>query len=334
MKWFGAGALVAWSSVAGAAPDPACVVAGDHVTLDHVIVHLDSGATLDLLVQDVPIVATLGTRAPTALAIDGAIAFRATAASVWFSLDTRTTSSDGLVVMGAWSRFVADHADGPDMIGNAVLYSDDVMQGEAKFPNELVADVRVACDRVSLEWRSTEQLPRAKSDGTQWQSIKGKNRLELHREPRLGAPSVVDSSPNCADSCFSLVGIDHRAGWREVAAQNEGVAVTGWVPERELTLVPNDVGLGYSYECGGHHFDSRFNASFFDSTPAISTSIKIGTTIFAAPGKDAWAVVRTNAAFDVVKTPGSAWAEVIRIPGVVRPGLRAYVPVSALVPAP
>ncbi len=334
MKWLGTGALVAWTGIAGAAPKPACIVGGDHITLDHVIVHLDSGATLDLLVQDVPIVATLGTKAPVALAIDGAIAFRATTASVWFSLVTRTTSSDGLVVMGAWSRFVADHADGADMIGNAVIYSDDVMQGEAKSPNELVANLRVACDRLSLEWGSTEQLPDATRDGTQWQSVNGKNRLVLYREPKLGASSVVYSSPSCIGSCFSLVGISHRDGWREVAAHNEGVAVTGWVPERELTLVPNDVGLGYSYECAGHHFDSRFNSLFFDATPAISTQIKVGTTIFATPGKDAWAIVRTNTTFDVVKTPGSAWAEVIRIPGIARPGLRAYVPVSALVSAP
>jgi hypothetical protein len=58
--------------------------------------------------------------------------------------------------------------------------------------------------------------------------------------------------------------------------------------------------------------------------------VAVGTTIFAGKGKGAWAKVEKDAVFKVRYDEGDAWAEILTVPGLAGPEMRAFVQIAAI----
>jgi len=309
------------------ADPPACVIRGEHVSVLDLEVRAGS-ATFTATISNVPVVATSSPGKPIDLAVAGVIAFHGTAHRIWYTLTAPTVVADGMVTLVPGSHVVSDRDDGADVIGDGVVYAEDVLPGEDKAPDEQVGSIRVPCSRLSLDWQSYDEAPRVTGDGTQWRAIADKTKLVIHSAASAGSSSVVYAALSCGGECFALTGITHRSGWRQVSASNEGVTVTGWVPDTELRAIPGDVMLGYAYGCSGHHGHGMVVRP--GSPPPRSARIRIGTTIYAEPGRSPWASVLANATFEVRVQPGQPWVEVTGIPGVSGAFVRAFVPLSTV----
>ena len=301
-----------------------CVIDGSEVTLLRIAVK--GGIVVD--VAGVPVVARPG-RDATAVEVGGPIAFAGTVVHpIWYSAAREIKA--GQVTLSRAAHLIGTRADGDVLVGDAVIYADDVMQGEIKRADELVANVRVRCDALSLDWFRDDHPPAITGDGSAWGPRAKTNVLWLHAQPKTGAPAVRYSYPSCGDgSCIALAGIARRGGWLEVGVRNEGVMVTGWVPVATMKRFPddNDV-LGKTYGCSGSHENHvRF---VLPGPPPRDAHLEIGTQIYAAPNTGIWATVQQEIEATVSYAAGDFWARVDRMPGLdLREG-EAYVLVSSL----
>jgi hypothetical protein len=302
-----------------------CIVSGEEVTVTHVIVR--PGLVVD--VESVPVIATVHGKT-TALEVGGAIAFAGIVKQkLWYTADREV--ADGDVTLARGAHMIADRADGSMLVGRAVLYANDVMQGEDKPADESISSVRLHCDSFTLDWIGDDSEPPALvSDDTVWRLRKG-NSIVLRTQPSDSAPGVRISYPTCGDSsCIALAGIERRAGWIKVGEQSEGVTVTGWVRRSKLVRVPDDeAALGHSYGCFGDHGDRRFAMSF-GPAPRLAR-LKVGTQIYAQPNSGVWAAVQQAVDVKVSFAPGEYWARIERLPNVEIVTGEAYVPVASLI---
>ena len=111
------------------------------------------------------------------------------------------------------------------------------------------------------------------------------------------------------------------------------VVAQGWVQTATLQQIatgPSRSGCCYGSTSGAENIRrGRRPKPFFYEGPA---HVAIGTTIFAARGKGAWAKVEKDSGFTVRYDEGDVWAEVTNIPGVSGRELRAYVAMTAIKP--
>ena len=308
-----------------------CTIRGELVTLKRIAVR--AGVEVD--VQEVPAIATVRGRS-TVIDVGGPIAFRGRLEhAVWYTVGRETV--DGGVTLARGAHVIAQSARGADVIGRAVFYADDVLEGEIKDADESVSRVRVPCDHLRLDWvggdddGDDELDPALEGDGTHWRPRRGDS-IVLRRAPSATAAGVTYRSDLCGSTCMTLVGFERRGAWRKVGARNEGVTVLGWVPTNAL-VAERDQLLGHSYGCHGDH--ERELSGFGRSLPRRQVRIRAGTRIYARPNADVWgSVQREDELFDVAYKDGDDWAEVVSMPNIRLRAGRAYVLVSSLIAAP
>jgi hypothetical protein len=326
-------ALTALGPVRAARAEPrACVVRGTSVTVERVTVRPSTGGAFTVAIEDAPVVATVPATGPTRLEVGGVIAFEGTVSKVWYSLTDDVVTADGLVTLLRGAHVVGGRAKDGTLRGDAVLYASDVMQGEAKDPDEAVSAVEVGCDHLTLDWTGDVGDPTLGGDGSSWHTRGSRTAITLRAQPSARAASVAVRSNVCGGTeCLHLTELDRRGAWRKVGMANEGVMVTGWVRAAELAKDPEGRGLGYGYGCTGDHAsDEMFG--FTGGPSPVTARIRPGTQIYALPGKGAWASVTRDAEFRV-RMAGADWATVDSLPGISgHPP--AFVPRAALILTP
>ena len=311
-----------------------CVVTGTSVTLENIRVQPadpDIGP-LELDIRALPVRATIRSGALVDLEVGGAIAFKATASKVWWTLAAPAETADHMVSLSAGAHLVDAHADGDSVIADAVLHASDVMVGEAKDPDEKVGPVRVACTKLSLDWAQDDAADiETGGDDTNYRPRKHDNKLALRAAPNTKAAAITVIAPSCGAGCITVERVKSRAGWLLVATANEGVRAAGWIRRSELVRLPDSLLLNRSYMCtGGHGRSPVFGGSI--ATVGLVESqatLDVGTTIYAAEGDGAWATVIANGPYRVQFVRGASWAVVTAIPGVDG-DISAYVPMSAV----
>jgi hypothetical protein len=316
----------------GSAEAHACVVAGRQLTL---------GGDADLTVQP-PGADPFGVRwlqtqhikatipaisgAPTPLRVRGAISFNATAAWLWYDVAKTVETSDGMVKLYRGARVAEAHAAGDGVLGAVVMNDGSGVPGE---PAESATPVRVPCSALVLGV-DDEQVDEAISgDGTWWQTRGVPARIQLHARPDPNAVALLVAAH--AGSRVPLVfrRVEVRGSWMRVARTGAHAVVTGWTRVAELEPTPRAPGSqgGGPIQGPGLWGQGRRSKTPFYEGPA---RIAVGTTIYAEQGHGPWArVERGDELFKIRYDEGDTWAEVIEIPGVLGPDIRAYVPVSA-----
>jgi hypothetical protein len=302
-----------------------CTISG-HATLSKVTVKTAT-ETFELGVTKASADVTVTGRGTT-IAVTDAIAFTGTVTQqLWLAVKNHYV--DGQITFEHGSDIMVERADADMVFGRAVLHASDVMEGEAKDPDESAGVAHVPCDDVSVEW--FEHTDAKVAGAGIYYFARSGNRLVLHREAKDGAPGIEVSQPNCEGSCVFFEEIAKKPGWIELAAVNEGVAAVGWVRTGSVKRVPDGEGVGYTYGCdGSHDFGGNVFRMFAPNQKEHTVQIAVGTGLFTAPRGDAWAVVKQTATFRVVYAPGETWAEVVWIPNINLRAANVYVPVASL----
>ena len=140
-----------------------------------------------------------------------------------------------------------------------------------------------------------------------------------------------------------------------VAQWSDGSRVRGWVersalrePEREEALrigramgglAELDVGSAIPLSAwasratvglGGGRLWMRRPHRAEPAAPLVSAAIAIGSRVYAAPGRGAWATVARDTLFEVSARPLCEWVAIARAPGLTIPSLRAWVRAGTL----
>jgi hypothetical protein len=283
----------------------------------------------------VPATATIraASSAPTALEVGGTIAFAGTATNVWYTI--ATPFETGMVQLFAGAHIVDARSDGDEVVGSVVMYSNDVMQGEDKHPEQSVDFVRVPCTTLTLDWIADDFHVTSAGDGSWWRPTGGRTSIGLRSIPKLSAPTVSFAALSCeGEGCVVVERLETRGEWLRVGDWGEAAYVTGWVRRSELVKYPDDGGR--SYMCFGDHHGEGFSSSqrLPHGVSEGPARLKVGTTIFAEPGKGAWATVTRDDTFTVRYSKGESWAQLTEIPGISgASSISAYVPISAVIAA-
>jgi hypothetical protein len=305
-----------------------CTIAGT-ATLSTVTVKTPAGP-FDIGLQRATATVTISGSVIT-IAVSDAIAFTGTVSQqLWLAVKNRHV--DDQITLEHGANFVVERGDADMLVGRAVLHASDVMEGEAKDPDEAAGIAHVPCSDVALEW-SEHTEPNVAGTGTLYFARHGSS-LVLHRTPSDRAPAVTVAAPTCTgEGCVFFESLRTKRGWIELASVNEGVAAVGWVRAGSVKRVPDSEGVGYTYGCTGDHGQGMVIRNYGPNQQQHSVEIAIGTGLFRSPRGEAWATVKQTATFEVMYAPGETWAEVISVPGIDLHGASAYVPVASLTPA-
>lgn len=312
--------------VATAVPPPACVVSGDEVSLDV----LEVAKGLNVRVHDARVRATLGASRTTPVDVEGPISFRAKAPRLWLVLTRAVTTSDGLVELARGAQLVDARvvrgAGGLEVEGRAVLFASDVLEHENhKAPDRYVDNVRVPCDALGLEWFADDEQsddgPEGADEAEAWSSFTARGEaLRMRTAPREGASRTIRAA-HCEGCIVVHAPLSDPAaavgGWTFVVADGQGVRVQGWVRDREIELLPEDVGTGDGVMCTGDH-DSNEMGFGWGGDPADRyegpATLKKGARLFF--DDLAWATVNEDVAIKVMLAKSAKDATVLSMPFV------------------
>jgi hypothetical protein len=221
---------------------------------------------------------------------------------------------------------VGDRASEDAMVGRAVVFSPDTMEGEDK-PPEVSAETTVACANLSLEWTSNGSFNTFKGAR---QFLSHGTAIVLHKDPSDKSEGIRVEDSACGDAdCVQLQEASHRGAWSELVVANQGVVVRGWARTKLVKLVPQNVGLGYSYFCDGHHGGGMIAFGNRGAVKVQAARIDPGTLIYTAPKGEAWATVLHPIKVEVEYVPGAAFGEVRHLPGIELGAERAWVPMKS-----
>ena len=314
-----------------------CVIRGDHVRLERVVVHLKDTEEFDVDVKDATVAMTLPTEAggPVGLVVDGAFSFTASRANAWLAIISDLSTAGGMVTLRRGSRLVDVTADGDMVVGSAVMDADDVLEGEDKDPDEVVTPVRVPC-RLLVAGGVEADDRQADEDyppSDVWWKPKGPESeaaaVQLRASRSTDAPSVLYRTPHClGPSCISLEQIEDADDWLLVGRSGSGVTVTGWVPRSQIEKLPPGDGAWRSYGCHGHHGRgfrgrSKTPAGWYEGPAAV----RAGTRVFADPPEGEWAVFTRDTPVMVSYDRKEEWVWLYQVPGLGE-WVPAFVPVE------
>ena len=307
-----------------------CVVRGSKVSLEKITVRPPGADAFTATVRDVPAAATLPSKqvAPLTLEIGGALEFAATRDDVWLRLARDMSWADGTVIAKRGARVIDAYVKGDRVIASAVLYSNDVLEGEKKRPFQVVRGLDLPCDALTLdavEMKDDEMLEPAKPDPAgkasdesiahTWQLRRGRQRLTLRREPKTKATGYVIEEPNCEDGCIDVVELERKGAWIRVETFGEGFTVRGWARTADLKRMPDGMAFGRSYGCYGDHETDEDHMIWSAGTKREGT-IRSGTIVYANEATGAWGRFASTTRVRVHVQPGSSWATLLGVQGV------------------
>ena len=321
-----------------------CVVSGKQVVLDSVVVHPANAEPFEVSIGQVPNTARIRARAgqPAEIDVAGAIAFKGTAKSVWYTIATPIETNGGVMRLSPGAHLV-DAGDGDGVNGSVVMYAEDVLEGgEGKEPDETVGPVHVLCNALTLDWLDIDAEVPSASDGTCWTPRRGAARLELRSSPSMSADVLTYGvlHSDC-DGCVVVEGIERRGDWLHVGRTGERSYVSGWVRRAELEKIQDgECPPSRVYGCLGDHGAGEHGVSHRGAPKELyegPVRLRRNTAIFTEPDGSPWAAVERDDTFRVRYVRGDAWAQLTSIPGLVGLpwALDAYVGTSNLIlPAP
>ncbi len=314
-----------------------CLVSGTEVTLHGVTVKPSGEDPFEVSLHKVPASAEVPARCggPITVHVTGAVELTARREDIWFRLSSDVRSPDGLVTAEKGAQVIDLCMRGDQVFGSAVMYADDVLEGEAKRPDILVRDVEIPCGSLTLDLvETTDPEPTAvdlaDTDTHRYWELRNDDtlRVTLHARPNLKAKRRVVESPSCS-GCIYLRQIALKKGWVKVASDGEGVTATGWVPTSKLKRIPDHTLVGHSYMCTGDHpGDNTFG--FGGTPPGVKRegTVWSGTVIYASEGSGEWGRFALATRVTVRIQQGASWAQLTAVPGLdAAPG---YVPVDTL----
>ncbi|HEY5961285.1 MAG TPA: hypothetical protein VIV60_32230, partial [Polyangiaceae bacterium] len=120
-----------------------CLVRGSRSVIQDIIVQPANASAFRLSVFEVPVAAEVphGRSAPVELEITGAIAFSAVRKNVWMTVVDDYSSIDGMVHMRRGARVAHAYVQQEQVIASAVLYANDVLEGEDKDADVMASPV-------------------------------------------------------------------------------------------------------------------------------------------------------------------------------------------------
>jgi hypothetical protein len=345
--------------LAGANARSECRVRGQHVTLEDVVVagRFSDPFRVAVKLAGIPAVFRIADTAgaPAEIQVAGAVAFRGRRKNVWYQLARPIELAGGLLRLAAGAQVVSARAQGRDVIASVVMWADDVLPGENKDPEEIIRDVPIPCEALTLggadddddddetsdesqtdgepgdvkdaeadgdgdgEENDVDGAPPGHGDGTWWWTRGSRHTVRLRARPRADAPSVTLSTVVRGDNLLFFERVEERGGWLRVTRTGGLARITGWIRRADLER-RDEVVPGRSTMCTGRHGPGLGGRGgpprkIRYKGPA---RLRIGARITSWRG-DPFATVRQDVPFDVVVFEGRSTAEVTRIPGLFFP---------------
>jgi len=314
------GATLLFPNLAGA-----CVVRGDEVTLEDVVVR-PGAAPLIAHLEGTPVKARIGASrwVPARLDVEGPIAFKGTRRNVWYTIARALTVSHGMVELAPGAHLVFARARGNDVIASAVLRADDVLPGEDKDPEETLGSLRIPCAALTLdhEVRNVEEDEAGDDDtdvpddASYVVTRRAEHSIDLRAGPYESAPRVTLTTV-VENERFIFRRLAESGAWMRVARRGGGVRVAGWVRRARLEAFDGaETSMG---GCSGDHGHGLSGRGFGGEQPKTiyngPVRVRVGAKV--DDGSGAWATVVQPDGFEahVYDWGGRRHAE-LTIPGV------------------
>jgi len=309
----------------------ACIVQGQEVSLDHVVVHAERGTFL-ADASYLPMKAKLP-RWPGGsfeLSVGGAVAFSATAKNVWLAVSSPAETKNHLVKMLPGVQVVDAYSYGNEVIGTLAQRMNDCPpdEGMDDRPPVVVRSVRLPCEALALQDNAAYfAAADAKSgrsylyDHPVWFFNANRNWFRLYAEPRVDAASILVSAKPGHPISMDFAQLDQRGGWLKLIGWGWYMSFTGWMPRRDLVPLGEDeqYGEGGFSMCGeisvGGH--SRGDGDL----PPSSVAAYIGPARVAAGTKLSgdfgyWGEVTEDTEFQVRYVEGDEWVQLTSTRGL------------------
>jgi len=236
--------------------------------------------------------------------------------------------------LAAGAEVVSARAEGRAVIASVVMWSDDVLDGENKDPEEIVRDVRIPCDALTLGGAGDEDEKEESEvfgdgdagdeahDAVWWWTRGARRKVQLRAWPRAHAPAVTISTAYEGEQLFFFRQVGERRGWLRVTRGGAGARVTGWIRRGALER-RDEMVVGRSTMCTGRHGPGMGGRGGFGGHPPRirykgPARLRIGARIETSEGYP-FGTVKQDVSFGVVLIEGAVWAEVSAIPGVHLP---------------
>lgn len=300
-----------------------CIVAGHAVTLDEVTVKPPGEEPFNLGLRSVPALAHIPARcgAPLELDVGGAIVFSASRDLVRLSITRAISTPDGLVTLERGASVIDACMRGDLVVASAILEEDDVLEGEHKPADQVIKNVDIPCDALSLDPIALDDKDyfMAPQTAHDWE-LRRKDEaasLALYMQPNVNAAVRLYETPSCQGCIGKLGEVKQTKNWVLVEVVGMGIQARGWVRRSLIKRLPDeDYNIYGGVGCYGDHGGGGWG----ESPPANSVeregTVRIGSTVYAGDGTSPWGTFARDEHVKVRITQGSPWAELRSVPGL------------------
>jgi hypothetical protein len=301
-----------------------CVVAGRAVTLQEVEVKAPGEEPFHLGLQSLPALAHLPARcgAPIQLDVGGAIVFSASRDHVRLTISRDITTPDRLVTLSRGATMIDACVRGDRVFGSAILEEDDVLEGEHKPADQVIKNVEVPCDALSLDAIALDEkdyfIDAAQATHAWELRNEEASSLALYVQPNTNASARLYDTPSCSGCIHQLWEVKRTKNWVLVEVAQWGVRARGWVRRSLIRQLPDDdYNIYGGVGCWGDHGrDGFWGESPDPNSVEREGTVRIGTTVYAGDGTSPWGTFARDEHVKVRITQGSLWAELRSVPGL------------------
>lgn len=307
-----------------------CVVQGQEVSLDDVVVHAERGTFLADTYLPMKAKLPRWSGGSFELAVGGAVAFSATAKNVWLAVSSPAESKNHLVKMLPGVQVVDAYSYGNEVIGTLAQRMNDCPPdaGMDDRPPVVVRSVRLPCEALALQDNAAYFAAADANSGRSylydhpvWFFNADRNWFRLYAEPRVDAASILVSAKPGHPINMDFAQLDQRGGWLKLIGWGWYMSFTGWMPRRDLVPLGEDepYGEGGFSMCGeisavGHSRDDG-------DLPPSSVAAYIGPARVAAGTKVSgdfgyWGEVTEDTELQVRYVEGDEWVHLTSIRGL------------------
>lgn len=299
----------------------ACIVNGTAVKLEETSVKPPGHEAFTVNLYELAVSAELPPRCgdPLALHIGGPLAFTATRDNVWLWLRRDVVTADGMVTVAKGAQVVDACIRNGRVFATAIMTADDVLEGENKRPDQVVRNVELPCDALSLDRVDADETDDSFADADEadhyWHTRRG-NKVVLRKEPKAKAAARTIEVGGCeGDACIGgMRELERRGSWVRVEAGHGGVAVRGWARARDLKSSDNMVYGGLF--CSGDHHGDTFGFGFSGTATIREGTVRQNTIVYAGTADGAWGRFVAPTRVRVLVRPNEPWATLTSVPGI------------------
>lgn len=299
----------------------ACIVNGTAVKLEEATVQPPGYEAFTVNLYELPVAAHLPTRCgdPLALHVGGPLELVAARENVWLHVTREVVTADGMVTVTKGAQVIDACIRNGRVFATAIMTADDVLQGENKRPDQVVRNVELPCDALSLDVPVDDTddaaLPEEDPAEYYWQTRRG-NKVVLRKEPTLKAAARRVEVESCdGEACISgMRQLERRGSWVRLEAEHGGVRVGGWARTRDLKRT-DEMFYGGLF-CSGDHGRDTFGFGFSGSATIREGTVRKDTIVYAATAAGAWGRFVAPTRVKVLVRPNEPWATLTQVPGI------------------